>query len=203
MKNRYFKKTLVIGIILLLTTISIGSSYAIRQENNGTVEMQEPVNYLGEIKIEHAFPLFILRFVKVTFFPVSVDERDFYFPEVNGSVDMNFTVNCSHKLSVDWLKDRESNFGVFVSSNNDYVIGSLILPCTSIDWETTTLDLPARILLPTNGQDITLTVYFYGGATVHGIRFPDHGYYPWMIFRIIPLIMHNVYSITIHPHEPL
>jgi hypothetical protein len=200
MEKRYFNKTLVIGIILLLTTVSIGSSYATRHENNGTVGMQEPINYLGEIIIIHTSPLHNLHFVKVIYKPVPVDKRDFYFPEVNGSVDMNFTVNCSHQLSVAWLHDRESNWIVFVSSENDYVIGSLTKPCISIDRETYTLNLTARIPLVTNGQDKKLTVYFYGGATVNGIRLIDWGYYPLMIFQIIPrLIWHCMFPITVHP----
>jgi hypothetical protein len=210
MKNRFFKKTLVIAILLLITTISVASAYATSYENNATVTMDEPDNYLGEIRFIHTSIIQRLKWVNQRQMFHKPAITDFYFPEVNGSILVNFTLIIRQRLTLEKQADnnRFSRWSAYagIPDDDDIIIEVSETRCTSIDWEIITVNLTARKPIETNGESKDLNVYLYGGVSVNGIPGLYWGFYPWMgpkpirdIILFILGISDCTFSITVHP----
>ena len=208
MKNRKNFKILVVTIVFyLIIMIPIGSSYQIEKKlTKSTIENNN--NYLGKIRAELGSPLTFELFVKnifngKTFFPPSIFERDYYFPEHNGSVTMNFSMILEHRLSWKMKLSRQVKFGVWVQDTPNatvYLNNNTILPCNSINWTTYNWNITSFKDLQTNGENKTLNVYFYVNCKIANLFWSfQWGQWNWEIFGILPKLMNCSFDITIHP----
>lgn len=91
------------------------------------------------------------------------DMKDFYFPEVNGTLQMNFTVVCKHRLEHRVIIPRLTRVYLSISYNESYVFRreSNNTRCKSLSWEymNFSVDPEDQLMnLTTQGNNLTLTV---------------------------------------------
>ncbi|MCX6671414.1 MAG: hypothetical protein NTX92_05800, partial [Euryarchaeota archaeon] len=101
--KKILQKTMILGIITVLLIVSVAPNQA-RFTNKKTNPQQTLLaneNVVADITV--TWDSFLHRFSLKDLAPnVTINQsaiRDFYFPEVNGSISqINFTVVCKHKL---------------------------------------------------------------------------------------------------------
>jgi hypothetical protein len=172
---RILHKTIIIGIITLLLTISIIPTQA-RTSNQQSTPQQtflENDNIVADIEV--TWDSFLHRLKLKEFGPnVTINQsitKDFYFPEINGSIlSINFTVTCKHKLLTKVILPRFTQVYLAVSYNGTYILLTETenIRCKSLDWEYINLTVASSngfIPLQTNGENITLNIevgaYFF------------------------------------------
>lgn len=101
---------------------------------------------------------------------------DFYFPEINGTVQMNFTIVCKHRLENKVLLPRSTRVYLSITHNDSYLFRqeSNNHRCKNLAWEYINLTVtPNNQLfnLTTQGKNTTLTVE----AGVYGFPFGMKG----------------------------
>ena len=187
MKNKSFKKMLIIGTISLFFVVTIGNA-SILQKNQSTTEKEELENHLADITIVHGMPLPIPILTKPTFEPA--ENLDFYFPEIDGKVYLNFTIRLHHVLATPLILTRDSVWSVYVKDPDepiDYIANTTREDCTStqmedINW-TVTYDL--ALDLEANNTE-TLGVLLYAGGYIQDIiPLPLKGCYRFGIGALI------------------
>jgi len=110
MENKFLKKGLVLGIILLFVGMSVISSNAdvVRNRNSppvGLINSDNYTNYLGAIHVN------LSRF-SIGFEFVHPEETDFTFPVVDGNYTLNFDIELNITSEQRLLISR----GVFTSA---------------------------------------------------------------------------------------
>jgi hypothetical protein len=192
MKN-IAKKTIIIGLTFILMMISIEPILA--SENNKDVFPQKTLtaseNILADISVtwDSFFHRFSLNDLQPKVVINQSDKRDFYFPEVNGTVEnINFTVVCRHRLENSVIIPRFTRVYLALSYNDSYIFlhESINHRCKSLTWEYINFTVDSKnqlVNLTTNGKNVTLTLV----VGVFGFPFGFQG------------VTETLESITIHP----
>jgi hypothetical protein len=173
--NNIRQKTIILSLITLLLTISIVPNQARDTGSESTPQQNllENDNIVADISV--TWDSFLHRFSLKDLGPnVTVNQsmtRDFYFPEINGSIPhINFTVVCKHKLLTKVLFPRFTQVYLAVSYNGSFILlnQSSNHRCKNLDWEYINLTVSSNngfVPLMTNGENITLTIevgaYFF------------------------------------------
>lgn len=174
MKN-ILQKTMILGIIAVLLIVSIAPNQA-RYTQKETIPQQTHLaneNIVADITV--TWDSFLHRFSLKDLAPnVTINQsgtRDFYFPEINGSIpQINFTVICKHKLLSTVIFPRFTQVYIAISYNGTIILLSQSPNhrCQSLEWEYINLTVDSSngfIPLVTNGENITLNVevgaYFF------------------------------------------
>ncbi len=187
------KNLLIIGLIIILSTMSTGPILA--YENTIDTSPQkigtDSGNILANMSVTwdsflHAFSLKGLQ-PKVVINQSVI--RDFYFPEVNGTMkNLNFTVVCRHKLENTVFIPRFTRVYLAILYNNSYIFlhESANQRCKSLAWEYINFTVDSKNQLDnltTNGKNATLTVV----VGVFGFPFGFQG------------VTETLEAITVHP----
>ena len=115
--------------------------------------------------------------------------KDFYFPEINNTIQMNFTVIFKHRLEKSVFIPRFTRVYVAISYNDTYLFQpeSINHRCKNLVWEyhNFTVGPDTQLVdLITNGENATLTVV----VGVYGFPFGFQG-----ISEILdPIIVHPI-----------
>jgi hypothetical protein len=165
MKKRIVRKFLVLGIIFISITISIASVLASENKEapSSQVTLKNDENILANITVE--WESFFTNWKLMDLCPrvnITQDEtRVFYFPEINGAIQMNFTVLCKHIMLNNALFPRFERYDAIIKHNNINIFNNYtkFYCCSKLSWEYVTLELD-HMLNPvyTNGQNATLQV---------------------------------------------
>jgi hypothetical protein len=171
MKDTWVKKGLVVSIILLFIGVAvlpnINLSVVKASNDNDLVEVTTHVieNVLGEIKVWWGW--LIKPGLNVQF--IFTNQTKFYFSEINGEIQMNFTVICRHILENRFFLPRWTVFNVDVYMPVGFFIWhfrSQPIRCRNLTWEyhNITLDKNNQITgIQTHGHNVTLGVSFSVG----------------------------------------
>jgi len=173
--KKILQKTIILGIITLLLIISIAPNQAsiTKKETSPQQNLLANDNIVADITV--TWDSFLHRFSFQDLAPnVTINQsatRDFYFPEINGSIpQINFTVVCKHKLVSKVLFPRFTQVYLALSYNGSYILlnESSNHRCKSLEWEYINLTVDSSngfIPLITNGQNVSLNVevgaYFF------------------------------------------
>jgi hypothetical protein len=166
---------MILGIITFILIMSVASNQA-RDTKKETLPQQNLLangNVVADITV--TWDSFLHRFSLKDLAPnVTINQsatRDFYFPEINGSIpQINFTVVCKHKLLSPVIFPRFTQVYIAISYNGSYILLSQSTNhrCQSKEWEYINLTVDSSngfIPLVTNGENITLNVevgaYFF------------------------------------------
>jgi len=166
------KKIFVSSIVLLLTiTPLLATAREIEKTNLSSINTTR-VNSLGNVTIEH-IPLYLYPFTKggmdVTYDPPP-DGFEYWFPEVNGEVLMNFSLKIRHRLpdfgSGSYLAVRYTWINNLIISGEgfEYLIEDKKI-CKDNTFVTYYLNMTDKPL-ETNGEDVTLDFYLFGGIAI-------------------------------------
>ena len=174
------QKTLILSIVSFLLIVSIAPNQArvTPKETTPQKSFLSNENVVADITV--TWDSFLHRFSLKDLAPnVTITQnstRDFYFPEINGSIpQLNFTVTCKHKLISPVIFPRFTQVYIAVSYNNTYILlrQSENHRCKNLEWEYINLTVDSSngfIPLATNGQNITLNIevgayFFIFGST--------------------------------------
>ena len=176
-------KIIGITIILLLigTILPAGGQFLERNQeiikNKDILNIDDPENFLGEILIVHK-----IIGCKVEFTPVGNNQRDFYFKEVDGKININFTIRGCHVLdkaayNLGGLLGHKSHWEGWIIEKNSpeisYGYGYKELICD--EWTQPSCEdfkiYSTNVELFTNNQSKKLDVLLYG-APIY-ILFPN------------------------------
>ena len=179
MKNKSFKKMLIIGTISLFFVVTIGNA-SILQKNQSTTEKEELENHLADITIIHGMPIPIPILTKPIFTPA--ENLDFYFPEIDGKVYLNFTIRLHHMLATPLFFARDSVWSVYVKDPDEpieYIANKTRVDCTNTQMEDINWTVNYDIALDLEANNTkTLTVLLYtGGYILDIIPLPLKGPY--------------------------
>ena len=173
--KKIFQKTMILGIITFILIMSVAPNQA-RDTKKETLPQQNLLangNVAADIAV--TWDSFLHRFSLKDLAPnVTINQsatRDFYFPEINGSIpQINFTVVCKHKLLSPVIFPRFTQVYIAISYNGSYILLSQSPNhrCQSKEWEYINLTVDSSngfIPLVTHGENITLNVevgaYFF------------------------------------------
>jgi hypothetical protein len=169
------QKTYIISIISLLLIMGVTPNQA-KDTTRETTPYQNLLvneNVVAEITVtwDSFFHRFSLKDLTPNVTITQSTTRDFYFPEINGSIpQLNFTVICKHKLISPVKLPRFTQVYIAVHYNNTYILlrQSENHRCQSLDWENINLTVDSSngfIPIATHGQNITLDIevgaYFF------------------------------------------
>jgi len=186
------KRTIILGIIFILMMISIVPIQA--SENKKDAFPQKTLtaseNILANITVtwDSFFHRFSLNDLQPKVIINQSTIKDFYFSEINGTIQVNFTVICKHKLEKSVLIPRFTRVYLAISYNDTNIFQpeSINHRCRNLVWEYLNFTVGSDnqlVPLITNGENITLTVEV--GA--YGFPFGLQG------------ITNILDSITVHP----
>lgn len=169
------QKTQIVGITSLLLIMSVASSqaYFIQKEETPQPSLLTNDNVVADITVtwDSFFHRFSIKDLAPNVTITQSTTRDFYFPEINGSIpQLNFTVTCKHKLISPVKLPRFTQVYIAVHYNNTYILlrQSENHRCNNLEWEYINLTVDSSngfIPLVTHGQNITLDIevgaYFF------------------------------------------
>ncbi len=169
------QKTLIIGTISLLLIMSVASNQArdTTRQTNPQKNLLTNENVVADITVtwDSFFHRFSIKDLAPNVTITQTPTRDFYFPEINGSIpQLNFTVTCKHKLVSSVILPRFTQVYIAISYNNTYILlrQSENHRCKNLEWEYINLTVDSSngfIPLVTHGQNITLDIevgaYFF------------------------------------------
>lgn len=166
MKNK-IRISLIIGLLFILTMINIGPTQA-NQDKKDTSSQQilsDNENILADIIVtwDSFFHRFSFKDLAPNITINQSDTTDFYFSEINNTIQMNFTIICKHRLENPVIIRRLTRIYLAISYNDSYLFlaESINHRCKNLTWEyiNFTID-PSYQLIPllTNGENKTLTV---------------------------------------------
>jgi hypothetical protein len=157
------KRTIVLGTLVILMTMSIVPIQA--SENKKEVSPQTThengKNILAYITVE--WESFFSTW-NITHLPPKInitqsDIRDFYFPEINGVIKMNFTIVCKQKVLDNVLFRRWVRFEFYLPNSSPYIYNTQNSSFTKkLTWEYSNITVGPNTLndLVTNGSNATL-----------------------------------------------
>ena len=191
------KRTIILGIIFILMAMSIIPIQA-SENKKDAIPLKTQVN--GEN---------ILAYINVgwdTFFTdrdpfdqpprVNITQsatRDFYFPEINGTIQMNFTVVCKQRYENPPILLRFTRFDLSVYCNNTYRFQyvSSFQRCKAVVWQYNNIAVgPNDVKNPlyTNGSNWTVNAKVGALGVPFGI-----------IYYILGYTSRFLEPITVHP----
>ncbi|MBN1861333.1 MAG: hypothetical protein JW840_07735 [Candidatus Thermoplasmatota archaeon] len=161
-------RVITVGLFFILFTISISPLTA--KQKNLDIRTPNPIeageNIVADISM--VWGSFLQRLSLKDLEPiVTINQnatRDFYFPEVNGTIlQINFSVICRHRLNHTVLLPRFTRVYIGISYNGSFILVNESNPyrCQSVDWEYINFTVESNDQfdpLVTNGENITLTV---------------------------------------------
>lgn len=161
------RKSLIFGIILLVLTMGlVNIQTGVGKKNIAPQEIStDGDNVLANMTV--AWDSFFATFNVNNLQPkVGINQSntvDFYFPEVNGTLQMNFTVVCKHRLEHRVIIPRFTRVYLSISYNESYIFRreSNNTRCRSLLWEymNFTVEPDDQLMnLTTHGNNLTLTV---------------------------------------------
>ena len=186
------KRTIILGIIFILMMISIVPIQASENKKDAfpqkTLTASENILANMTVTWDSFFHRFSLNDLQPKVIINQSTIKDFYFSEINGTIQMNFTVICKHKLEKSVLIPRFTRVYLAISYNgtNIFQPESINHRCRNLVWEYLNFTVGSDnqlVPLITNGENITLTVEV--GA--YGFPFGLQG------------ITNILDSITVHP----
>jgi hypothetical protein len=161
------KRFIIFGILFMLLTMSIATIQANENKKNLLPKkaLADNENILANISVTW-FSFFYNFSVDDLQPKISVNQStvtDFYFPEINGSIQMNFTVVCRHKLVNKVIIPRFTRVYLAVIYNGSYLFWaeSVNHRCKNLWWEyiNFTVDPNSQLIpLNTTGNNATLDV---------------------------------------------
>jgi hypothetical protein len=195
MKKSWMKKASVLGTLIILITLSIAPIQA--NENKKEVSSQTShengENILGTITVKHQsfWATGDLRDLIPTIIFNQSDTRDFYFEEIDGWIQLNFTVICKQRLENYTSFPRFTRYETYVKYNDDYIFAfrSLSYICWTLKWKYNNITLkPDQMIngLYTNGQSITLS-YLQAGVRAFPGYLLTGKYINWEPITIHPI----------------
>jgi len=186
------KRTIILGIIFILMMISIVPIQASENKKDAfpqkTLTASENILANMTVTWDSFFHRFSLNDLQPKVIINQSTIKDFYFSEINGTIQMNFTVICKHKLEKSVLIPRFTRVYLAISYNDTNIFQpeSINHRCRNLVWEYLNFTVGSDnqlVPLITNGENITLTVEV--GA--YGFPFGLQG------------ITNILDSITVHP----
>jgi len=156
------QKTLILSIISLRLIVSIAPNQARVTTKETTLQKSLLSNENVVTDITVTWDSFLHRFSLKDLAPnVTITQsstRDFYFPEINGSIpQLHFTVTCKHKLISPVIFPRFTRVYIAISYNDTYTLlhQSKNHRCQNLEWEYINLTVDSNngsIPLVTNGS---------------------------------------------------
>ena len=132
MKVFYKRRFLIFGAIILLF-IPIVNIYAVENdEHQKNVEVSGVNNLLATIEITHyrIFEKDVIMDIEIT----PADNREYNFTEIDGIVEMNFTIIFNHRLYTNNIIMRETLLGIRVKDSEAvYLDDYEFFPCNSTE----------------------------------------------------------------------
>jgi hypothetical protein len=186
------KRTIILGIIFILMMISIVPIQASENKKDAfpqkTLTASENILANMTVTWDSFFHRFSLNDLQPKVIINQSTIKDFYFSEINGTIQLNFTVICKHKLEKSVLIPRFTRVYLAISYNDTNIFQpeSINHRCRNLVWEYLNFTVGSDnqlVPLITNGENITLTVEV--GA--YGFPFGLQG------------ITNILDSITVHP----
>ena len=167
MKNKGIQ-IIIIGLLFVLLIFTASPLPAMQK--NIDIRTPNPIiadeNFLADILM--VWGSFLQRFSLKDLEPiVTINQnitRDFYFPEVNGTIpQINFSVICRHRLNHTVLLPRFTRAYIGILYNGSFILVNESIPhrCQSVEWEYINFTVESNDQfdpLVTNGENITLTV---------------------------------------------
>jgi len=178
------KKLLVGSIVLLLATTPLIATAGKNDISQPLSSSYYETYSLGQLNVTHQPPTYFFFEKKLMDFEFwKVNSYDFDFTEVNGVVILNFTVTVKHCLNMVPTYFAKFMFpnnyrGTWINrlyihypdGGNDTYSVEDVHYTTSSDWVYYTINMTGRHLT-TNGENKTLTFFFWGGPAVTPIPF--------------------------------
>ena len=191
------KKTIIIGTMFILITTSIIPIHASKNIKDISTQpaLENSENILGYITVEwesfwtHLKLLDLIPKVNIT----QSDMREFNFTEINGVIQMNFTVLCKQICLNQVLFPRFTRFDVIIKHDglNIYNYNTSFHLWKNLTWEYITITLgPNDSINPleTNGHNATLEptlgIRAFPGALLGNYKTIDNGLEP---ITVIPI----------------
>ncbi len=169
MKNKLIIKGLMFGTIFILLTLSIVPINASKTTNDQkSCETQSANQYiLGEIRVGWDYYFKQKPFIfNITF----NNQTEFEFPEINGTIQTNFTVVFMHRLENRLIFPRWTKAWILVWQGNNYIwnIQTPYYRCKDLKWEYHNITLNAInwIYSPVANQSIYAMIGV-GGFPTH------------------------------------
>jgi hypothetical protein len=177
MKKGVVRKSIVLGIIFILMVMSIVPIQA--SENKKDISPQTThengENILGYITVkwQSFFATFNLSDLRPIIIFNQSDTRDFYFPEIDGIVQLNFTVVCRQRLENRTLFPRFTRYEFSIKYNGDFLFNCItkFYPCWTLKWKYNDIIQGPKDTINdvhTNGQNVTLSPLLVGVRTIPG-----------------------------------
>jgi len=161
------KRAKILGIIVILLMTSIVTIQAAVLEKNteSWTTSGESENILADITVSwnSFFHTFNINDLQPIVTINQSDTVDFYFPEINDTLQMNFTVICKHRLINKVLFPRSTRVYLSITYNDTYIFRheSNNKRCKTLTWEylNSTVDQDNQLInLTTYGENVTLKV---------------------------------------------
>jgi hypothetical protein len=161
------KGTMVLGIFFVLMMLSIANSQASENKKDSFPQknLAASENILANMTVtwDSFFKTFSLEGLQPN---VTINQSaitDFYFHEINGTIQMNFTIVCKHRLENRVLFPRFTRVYLAISYNDSYLFlhESINHRCKNLTWDYLNFTVaPENQLVPllTNGENMTLSV---------------------------------------------
>jgi len=164
MSNVLLKKSWCLAVILLLITMSTISIPAIENKKDispqTTLEYSENILAYITVEWESFFSGWNLSDLPPNVTINQSDTREFHFQEINGIIQMNFTVVCKQKLLNRTLFPRFARFDLVLKHNNTHIYNDInSFFCNELIWKYGNIIVGRNDTindLVTNGQNATL-----------------------------------------------
>jgi hypothetical protein len=161
------KRTIILGIIFILMMISIVPIQASENKKDAfpqkTLTASENILANMTVTWDSFFHRFSLNDLQPKVIINQSTIKDFYFSEINGTIQVNFTVICKHKLEKSVLIPRFTRVYLAISYNDTNIFQpeSINHRCRNLVWEYLNFTVGSDnqlVPLITNGENITLAV---------------------------------------------
>ncbi len=186
---KILKRLFVGSIVLVLLTTPLLVIAGVNEKIDISNASVYDNNSLGSIEVVHQpflFRTFSYRGIRVDYTPPAGNPNyDYYFPEENGEVLMNFTLEVKHRLNnvpmpyfASWIWPDEFRFTwinlLYISGEGtDYFGFENMTACKEYSFENYTVVIPEEEQsepLVTNGEQKVLYFYLYVEAAATPIR---------------------------------
>jgi hypothetical protein len=161
------RRFMIFGILFILIITSFFNIQAgvSKKDTLPQTTSAENKNVLAEITVkwDSFFHTFNINDLQPTVTINQSEMIEFYFPEINDTIQMNFTVFCKHKLENKVLFPRSTRVYLSITHNDTYLFRheSNNYRCKTLTWEylNYTVDPHNQLVnLTTHGQNTTLKV---------------------------------------------
>lgn len=195
MEKEMIRKALVLGSLFILITMSIVPIQA--SENKKELSPYNTYKYgdniLGTITVK--YQSFWATGDPRDLIPIIIfnqsDTKDFYFDEIDGWIQLNFTVICKQRLENYTSFPRFTRYETYIKYNGDHIFAyrSISYICWTLKWKYNNITLgPDQMIngIYTNGQNITLSYLQVGVRAFPGYFFVGN-YTNWEPITVHPI----------------